>query len=339
MTDDPTREKRELADWIEANGFTHFNLPYNSSREKQRGQIAMIVAALRASVPADAPFTLQTPMTDFSKLRAEEALQRQAAMQPDIERLAADLVAAGETETVLADAGMGEARKALLAADEFLHTLSIFPENHVRLQINSAIANIEKRSMSLADIMNEGIEKVARPLPPRDAVREALKDCSIYTTLSSNHGASVHLEFKGVGRSQDADQLMAALTALAALPPAQEKPDASATEPVAWREALEKIAALTDERGEIGSTARAALTATPQRFDKTAELSDEWCDAFLKATGEWIDTYEPETECGVAMECEITQEFADELNASAREQIRKGYAAACAVARPERGSK
>lgn len=57
-------------------------------------------------------------------------------------------------------------------------------------------------------------------------------------------------------------------------------------------------------------------------------LSDAWCDAFLKATGEWIEAHEAETECGVPMECEITQADADEFNAQAREAIRKGYAAA-----------
>jgi hypothetical protein len=65
------------------------------------------------------------------------------------------------------------------------------------------------------------------------------------------------------------------------------------------------------------------------------EPSDEWCNAFLKATGEWIEPHEPETECGVPMECEITQEFADELNADARKQIRKGYAAACSISSTE----
>jgi hypothetical protein len=66
------------------------------------------------------------------------------------------------------------------------------------------------------------------------------------------------------------------------------------------------------------------------------EPSDEWCNAFLKATGEWIEPHEPETECGVPMECEITQEFADELNADARKQIRKGYAAACSIPSTQR---
>lgn len=68
----------------------------------------------------------------------------------------------------------------------------------------------------------------------------------------------------------------------------------------------------------------------------TSEPSDEWCDAFLKATGEWIEAHEPEMECGVPMECEITQEFADELNADARKQIRKGYAAACSISSTDR---
>lgn len=67
-----------------------------------------------------------------------------------------------------------------------------------------------------------------------------------------------------------------------------------------------------------------------------AEPSDEWCDAFLKATDEWVEPHEPEMECGVPMECEITQEFADELNADARKQIRKGYAAACSISSTKR---
>ena len=63
-----------------------------------------------------------------------------------------------------------------------------------------------------------------------------------------------------------------------------------------------------------------------------AEPSDEWCNAFLKGRGEWIEPYDPPTECGVQVECEITQEWADELNAEARAYIRKGFAAALTAA-------
>jgi Lar family restriction alleviation protein len=87
-----------------------------------------------------------------------------------------------------------------------------------------------------------------------------------------------------------------------------------------------------------GCRARLALAQRGNVAQSVTEPSDEWCNAFLKATGEWIEPHEPETECGVPMECEITQEFADELNADARKQIRKGYAAACSISSTDRAS-
>ena len=73
-----------------------------------------------------------------------------------------------------------------------------------------------------------------------------------------------------------------------------------------------------------------AALALGNAAQKQSLPSDEWCNAFLRATGEWVEPYEPETECGVPIECGITQEDADQINAEAREQVRKGYAAALA---------
>lgn len=95
----------------------------------------------------------------------------------------------------------------------------------------------------------------------------------------------------------------------------------------------------SEMRITIGSVAGEAadeierLTAPAQRQQVP---SDEWCDAYLKATGEWVEPYEPETECGVAIECGITQDDADQMNAESRDQIRKGYAAALAFPSTER---
>jgi hypothetical protein len=116
---------------------------------------------------------------------------------------------------------------------------------------------------------------------------------------------------------------------------------ATPSEPVAWREET-----FGPGKGWYYSeqywTGAQPLYAAPQPANaaqSVTEPSDEWCNAFLKATGEWIEPHEPETECGVPMECEITQEFADELNADARKQIRKGYAAACSIPSTNRGGK
>ena len=65
--------------------------------------------------------------------------------------------------------------------------------------------------------------------------------------------------------------------------------------------------------------------------DPVQAPSDEWCEAYLKAMGDWIEAYEAKTECGVPVECEITQEWADELNTESVAAIRKGFAAANAA--------
>ncbi len=58
-----------------------------------------------------------------------------------------------------------------------------------------------------------------------------------------------------------------------------------------------------------------------------SDTTDEMLNAFLKATGEWIDPYEPATECGVEVECGLSQDDADELNAQSRAMLRKGLSA------------
>jgi hypothetical protein len=85
------------------------------------------------------------------------------------------------------------------------------------------------------------------------------------------------------------------------------------------------------EFDRIIAALRAKDTPADLASVKERELTDAMCDAFLKATGEWIEPHEAETEDGQPVEMGITQEDADEFNAQAREQIRKGYAAAIAV--------
>jgi hypothetical protein len=204
----PTREKLELADEIEE------YLTYLNPQARSAPLLRKAAATLRASVPADAPFTLQTPMTDFSKLRAEEALQRQATMKPDIARLAADLVAAGEIETVPADAGMGkkerravqenlrEAWSALSLIRETIETLGpvgvVQASEHLdgptfmheaealvkgilalveapdQRDTDDAICNSCKAGKDCGDPDCPNSPGSGRPLPPRDAVREEL---------------------------------------------------------------------------------------------------------------------------------------------------------------------
>ena len=69
----------------------------------------------------------------------------------------------------------------------------------------------------------------------------------------------------------------------------------------------------------------AAQPASPLRG-----ITDEMLNAHLKSTAEWVDPYEAATECGVAIECGITQDEADQLNAQSRASLRVGYAAAFA---------
>jgi len=76
--------------------------------------------------------------------------------------------------------------------------------------------------------------------------------------------------------------------------------------------------------------ALAAPSASPLRG-----ITDEMLNVHLKATAEWVDPYEAAIECGVPIECGITQDDADEFNAQSRASLRVGYAAALASS-PER---
>lgn len=73
----------------------------------------------------------------------------------------------------------------------------------------------------------------------------------------------------------------------------------------------------------------AALRA-PQSGGAPLEMSisDEMLDAHLKATGEWVEPHDAERECGVPIECDISQADADQINTDTRAALRKGYEAA-----------
>jgi bacterioferritin-associated ferredoxin len=74
----------------------------------------------------------------------------------------------------------------------------------------------------------------------------------------------------------------------------------------------------------------ARATLAPPASPLRGRVTDEMLNAHLKSTAEWVDPYEAATECGVAIECGITQDEADQLNAQSRASLRVGYAAAFA---------
>lgn len=61
------------------------------------------------------------------------------------------------------------------------------------------------------------------------------------------------------------------------------------------------------------------------------EPSDEWCEAYLKAMGDWVEPYDPPVESGVQTDMEITPEQAAEWNTEEIQAMRKGFAAANAA--------
>lgn len=79
---------------------------------------------------------------------------------------------------------------------------------------------------------------------------------------------------------------------------------------------------------DIECEAGSALAAPKPDRAVARAMTDEMLNAHLKATNEWVEPYEAATECGVPIECGITQEDADELNAQSREHLRIGYVAA-----------
>lgn len=48
-----------------------------------------------------------------------------------------------------------------------------------------------------------------------------------------------------------------------------------------------------------------------------------WCEAFLRAYGDWVEPHKPATEDGVQVEMEITAECAAELNAETVGRLRE----------------
>jgi hypothetical protein len=79
---------------------------------------------------------------------------------------------------------------------------------------------------------------------------------------------------------------------------------------------------------------RISVAATP------ASLTDEVIDAYLKSTGDWCEPHEAERECGVPIECDISQDDADSINTQLRDGIRSTYGeltALAMVSRPHRG--
>jgi hypothetical protein len=180
-------------------------------------------------------------------------------------------------------------------------------------------------------------DAVAREAKVREQVARVL--CRQYEI---DDGFSVEQANRAAAGEMYRNFLLAADAAIEAVNAARPT-DAAATpsEPAAWHVEgpggrwLHVHPVQMDELRSAGRKLRPLFTGVAQ---SVTEPSDEWCNAFLKATGEWIEPHEPETECGVPMECEITQEFADELNADARKQIRKGYAAACSIPSTQLGT-
>jgi hypothetical protein len=82
---------------------------------------------------------------------------------------------------------------------------------------------------------------------------------------------------------------------------------------------------LEDARAALAST---ETVASVPNLDALRCPTDEMLNAWLKLTGEWVEPYEAERESGVEIECSITPEWADELNADQREVLRRGWVAA-----------
>lgn len=68
------------------------------------------------------------------------------------------------------------------------------------------------------------------------------------------------------------------------------------------------------------------------------KITDEMLDAHLKAVGHWVEPWTAERECGVPIECDMSQEDADSINADSRDELRKGYAAALSIPSQDRGT-
>jgi len=76
---------------------------------------------------------------------------------------------------------------------------------------------------------------------------------------------------------------------------------------------------------------RALEARSPSVNGAGGAITDEMLNAHLKATGAWVEPHEAETECGVAIECDLTQEDADQINSDQRDDLRTGYAAMLAA--------
>ena len=199
-----------------------------------------------------------------------------------------------------------------------------------------------------------------------DAMREALKECAIRCRYDGDLFHDQGNEMRRDASWRAADMANAALAAAPAVPPNCKHPGhqcfhyglctdtdcrnyGTSVLPAAPAVGGEELAKRLDNmaryqqenltgKGRFNNFLNGNLALESAAFIRSAAppasplrgITDEMLNAHLKATAEWVDPYEAATECGVAIECGITQDEADQLNAQSRASLRVGYAAAFA---------